>query len=53
MVNYRPIGTVNEVMTRDNLRRIFNIDATLIEHDQRPLILTYDRWCRRGTGSDE
>ncbi len=37
-------GTVNEVMTRDNLRRIFNIDATLIEHDQRPLILTYDRW---------
>ena len=46
-------GTVNEVMTRDNLRHIFNIDATLIEHDQRPLILTYDRWSEGEQDHDE
>lgn len=46
-------GTVNEVMTRDNLRHIFNIDATLIEHDGRPLILTYDRWTEGEQEHDE
>ncbi|ETY73581.1 iron-dicitrate ABC transporter ATP-binding protein [Lactiplantibacillus fabifermentans T30PCM01] len=35
-------GTVNDVMTAENLRRIFNIDATLIAYEGRPLILTYE-----------
>jgi ABC-type cobalamin/Fe3+-siderophores transport systems, ATPase components len=37
-------GTVNQVITRDNLRKIFAIDAKLIEDNHRPMILTYDRW---------
>ena len=37
-------GPVSSVMTAANLRQIFNIDATLVNHDGRPLILTYDRW---------
>ncbi|MFD1472155.1 ABC transporter ATP-binding protein [Companilactobacillus mishanensis] len=37
-------GTVNQVLTKDNLRNIFDIDATIVEKDNKPLILTYDRW---------
>lgn len=44
-------GSVQEVMTQTNLRQIFNIDATLVAHAGRPLILTYDRW--NGAETDE
>jgi len=35
-------GSVNEVMTAANLKAIFNIDATLVDYQGTPLILTYD-----------
>ncbi|APX71425.1 ABC transporter ATP-binding protein [Companilactobacillus allii] len=37
-------GPVQKVITRDNLRSIFNIDAKIIEDDNKPMILTYNRW---------
>ena len=37
-------GPVNQVITRDNLRNIFNIDAKIIQDHNRPMILTYNRW---------
>ncbi|WP_334329341.1 ABC transporter ATP-binding protein [Companilactobacillus sp. HBUAS59699] len=37
-------GPVREVITKQNLRNIFNIDATIINDHDKPLILTYDRW---------
>lgn len=43
----RTTGTVQEVITRDNLRNIFDIDAKILDDQGRPMILTYDRW-RKG-----
>lgn len=37
-------GPVNQVITRDNLRNIFNIDAKIIQDHNRPMILTFKRW---------
>lgn len=37
-------GNVSEVMTADNLKAIFNINATLVDYQGTPLILTYDHY---------
>lgn len=37
-------GSVEQVITRDNLRNIFNIDANIVEDHGKPMILSYDRW---------
>ncbi|AKP67287.1 ABC transporter ATP-binding protein [Companilactobacillus ginsenosidimutans] len=37
-------GSVKQVITRDNLRNIFDIDAKIVQENNRPMILTYDRW---------
>ncbi|MFD1417641.1 ABC transporter ATP-binding protein [Companilactobacillus keshanensis] len=37
-------GPVQKVITQQNLRNIFDIDAKIIEDNSKPMILTYDRW---------
>ncbi|WP_048000710.1 ABC transporter ATP-binding protein [Lactiplantibacillus herbarum] len=37
-------GSVKDVMTAENLKAIFNINATLVDYQGTPLILTYDHY---------
>ena len=37
-------GTAHEVMTKENLRELFNIDAEIVEdpRSKKPVCITYD-----------